>query len=142
MARRNNPGTLAAVLALAATLDGTVKDRQSDRPLGGAEVTVVGTGRKVTTDREGHFSLEGIPSGKHAFKVEAPGYFPFVAQDLPFDDARPIQVTVALRPGMAVAHRQTVSGTKPSRKLRRAAGPLPPRRCGRWRGPETIPSWP
>ncbi len=101
--------------ALAATIEGTVRERGSDRPLSGAVVTVVGTGKSVTTDGAGAFKLDGVPAGKRILKVEAPGHLSFVAKDLPFDDARPIQVKVALKPGVVSADRQVVSGTKPSR---------------------------
>lgn len=101
--------------ALAASLSGVVRARGSDRPLAGAVVTVVGTGRSATTDRTGAFQLDGVPAGKRILKVEAPGYLSLVAKGLPFDDARPIRVTVALGPGVVTSDRQVVSGTKPSR---------------------------
>lgn len=118
--RKSSLAALALALfhtgpAFAASLEGMVRERGSDRPLSGAVVTVVGTGRSVTTDRSGAFKLEGVPSGRRILKVEAPGYLSFVARDLPFDDARPIHVKVALKAGVVTADRQVVSGTRPSR---------------------------
>ncbi|HEY9857236.1 MAG TPA: TonB-dependent receptor [Stenomitos sp.] len=118
--KRRNLVAIALLLvlqapALAATIEGVVRERGSDRPLAGAVVTVVGTGRSATTDHTGAFHLEGVPSGRRILKVEAPGFLSFVAKDLPFDDVRPIQVKVALKPGVVTADRQVVSGTRPSR---------------------------
>ncbi len=106
--------------AQAAMLTGQVQDRESKRAIAGASVSVLdakgGTGLgKARTDREGRFTLEGIPEGAYRLKVEAPGFLPYLTPAVPASDARPTQLSVALRPGAVKLAPQVVSGARPSR---------------------------
>ncbi|MNX21834.1 TonB-dependent Receptor Plug Domain protein [compost metagenome] len=112
--------TLAATFtviapAQAAVLMGQVQDRESKKAIAGATVSVVGLSRQAKTDREGRFMLEGVPEGKARVKVEAPGYLPYLTPAVPFADARPTDLTLALRPGRVEVKSQVVSGSRPSR---------------------------
>ena len=55
-----------------ATAIGVVFDSVRLRPLGGAIVRVDSSTLTATTDSEGRFRLEGIPTGQHFLKVEHP----------------------------------------------------------------------
>lgn len=111
---------LAATLAViapaqAAVLMGQVQDRESKRAIAGATVSIVGASRQARTDREGRFTLEGVPEGSVRLTIEAPGYLPYVTPGFPVADARPTQLTLALRPGRVEVKPQVVSGSRPSR---------------------------
>jgi outer membrane receptor protein involved in Fe transport len=105
--------------AQAAVLRGQIQDRESKGAIAGATVSVLGmkgAGQGTArTDREGRFTLEGIPEGSYRLKVEAPGYLPYLTPAVPASDARPTQLSVSLRPGVVKVAPQVVSGSRPSR---------------------------
>lgn len=110
-------GVAVGAPAQAAQLMGAIQDRETERAIAGATVSVVGPAlpRPVVTDREGRFSLDGVPEGQFRLKVEAPGYLPYVTPAFPVTDARPTHVSLALRPGVVNVAPQVVSGARPSR---------------------------
>jgi hypothetical protein len=57
-----------------ATFAGTVVDDLNGVALVGAVVSIPSAGLQVLTDSDGRFRLEGVPSGPHEVKFEAPGY--------------------------------------------------------------------
>jgi hypothetical protein len=57
-----------------AAVEITVVDAASDRPLGGAQVMVEGTGFRGVTDRDGFLRVEGVPTGARALEVRYLGY--------------------------------------------------------------------
>ncbi|MBO9542006.1 TonB-dependent receptor [bacterium] len=106
---------LVAAPALAATLSGTVKDKQTGRPVANARVTVVGPDRRAEVKADGSFSLDGLKPGTYPVKVEAPGYLPLVIGKVSFSDARPVQLNASLKVGTLSAPTQVVSGDRPAR---------------------------
>lgn len=106
---------LSSDAALAAILIGQVRSRETQKPIAGASVSIPGTKHATRTDREGRFRLVGVPEGKARVKVEAPGYTSFVTPELPFLDARPTDLSLALKPGRVALKPQVVSGARPSR---------------------------
>jgi hypothetical protein len=99
----------------AAVLAGTIRDRNSETPIAGATVAIVGTPRQATTDGRGHFRLEGVPAGTYRLNLAAPGYLPYLTPGVPVSEARPTEITVGLRPGKVSVSPQVVSGARPSR---------------------------
>lgn len=79
---------LYAVGAAAADLAGTVVDRSTGEPIGGAVVIVKGTALQTVTDAAGRFAVVNrdrphapnfgveVPAGRHTLIVRAAGYFP------------------------------------------------------------------
>jgi hypothetical protein len=57
-----------------ASFSGTVVDELNGVPLVGAMVSIPSVGLQVRTDQEGRFRIDGVPSGPHQVKFEAPGY--------------------------------------------------------------------
>jgi hypothetical protein len=57
-----------------ATFTGSVVDDLNGIALVGAVVSIPRVGLQVLTDPEGRFRIEGVPSGPHEVKFEAPGY--------------------------------------------------------------------
>jgi TonB-linked SusC/RagA family outer membrane protein len=64
----------AAVAQQTGTIQGTVVDAGSLRPLGGAQVTVVGTGRGTIADGQGRFQIVNVPAGPQAVRAQLIGH--------------------------------------------------------------------
>ena len=77
------------------SLEGTVRDSNTGRPVAGAEVKV--GGRTATTDAKGRFRATGLGSGPLAVSARAPGYDPAL---------RPVEsgarLELLLHPGIAI----------------------------------------
>ncbi len=56
------------------TVRGEVLDAVSMRPLGGAQVSVPGTGRGALANSNGQFLVLNVPSGTRTVRVELIGY--------------------------------------------------------------------
>lgn len=107
--------TLLARPALAADLEGEVRDRTSGRPLADATVTVVGTGKQGAAGKDGSFKVRAVPPGARSVRIEAPGYVPYVVKDVPLRDDRPVVLNVRLRPGIATVPGQRITADRPSK---------------------------
>jgi iron complex outermembrane receptor protein len=56
------------------TLSGVVKDKVSGKPLAGANILLEDQHLGTSTDQHGHFSLSGVPSGRHILSLSYIGY--------------------------------------------------------------------
>lgn len=56
------------------SLAGFVTDASSKRPLRGAQITVVSTGKTSISDKHGHYVITGLPPGTYEIKVDFIGY--------------------------------------------------------------------
>ncbi len=110
--------TLAAFLAASlcaraqatGTVTGAVLD-SSGKYLEGAEVAVVGSPARTTTDREGTFRLEGIPLGAQTLAVTYPGTTPHT-EAVRIAVGTPALVRIALRSDTIVLEAFKVSTDK------------------------------
>ncbi len=90
------------------TFEGVVHDRDTGRPIAGAEIFAVWSGKWTTSDAQGRFRLTGMPKAEtNSFRVRAhdQGYveiFPIIA-DTP--GLGPIHADIALRRGVRVEGR-------------------------------------
>lgn len=64
------------VMAQTQVVKGTIRDAQSESPLFGANVILIGSDPLIgaTTDPDGKFRIEGIPVGRQTFAVQYIGY--------------------------------------------------------------------
>lgn len=65
---------LQLLMSAEGTLVGRVLDYQSDQPVSGVEIAVVGTDTRVLTDAEGRFVMDDLPPGRHLVVTEGLGY--------------------------------------------------------------------
>lgn len=54
-------------------INGTVYSRETDEPLAGAEVQIIGIEKSVITDETGSFSFNDIPKGEYTLSITFPG---------------------------------------------------------------------
>jgi TonB-linked SusC/RagA family outer membrane protein len=59
-----------------ATIQGTVTDSTSRRPIAGTQVVVVGTTRGALTDDAGRFTIRGVPAGQVTLRANRLGFAP------------------------------------------------------------------
>lgn len=82
-----------AMMVAQRTISGTVKDAETQEPLIGANVLVVGTSKGTTTDINGAFQLD-VPEGTTTLEVSYTGY---TTQQVPLTASN--LMTIALRAG-------------------------------------------
>jgi outer membrane receptor protein involved in Fe transport len=105
-----------------ATFAGTVVDDLNGVALVGAVVSIPSAGLQVLTDSEGRFRLEGVPSGPHEVKFEAPGYVG-VTERMTVADADFLQIRLdpmaaVLDAIMVMAGRAPSHASSPARTVR------------------------
>ncbi|RMF61593.1 MAG: TonB-dependent receptor, partial [Calditrichaeota bacterium] len=61
-------------LAIAGTIKGIVKDAQTQEPLVGANVVILGTALGSTTDADGAFVILNVPEGEYKVEISYLGY--------------------------------------------------------------------
>jgi len=66
----------------AGSIRGVVRDAEFDTPVAGAQVQIVETGTKVTTNDEGNFSFGQLPPGKYTLIIVKDGYVRQVKSEL------------------------------------------------------------
>lgn len=55
------------------SIEGTIRDNESSRPVAGARVVIAGTDVSVVTDKRGRFTFAEAPAGEHALEIFADG---------------------------------------------------------------------
>lgn len=63
----------APVVEKPGSIEGSVREEKSGRPVAGAKVTLAGTDISVLTDRRGRFTLDDVSPGEHVLMVTADG---------------------------------------------------------------------
>lgn len=90
---------LAAAPALAGSVEGTVVDSTTGKPLIAAQVSAVLEGAKnpeiqgsVDSGVDGKFSLEGLPNGTYTVSAMLKGYRPAVQKNVTVSDGAPATI--------------------------------------------------
>lgn len=87
--------------AVAGLIGGVVTDSETGAPLMGAGVMIPALGIGAVSDREGRFTIEGVPPGRHAVRAGAYTYHMTVF-DVDVAAGLPASLDAALRPGAGV----------------------------------------
>lgn len=98
-----------------ATLLGSVVDRVTRRPIGGATVTLDDGAREsaiepATTSPGGEFRLEGVPAGAFGVEVAHPDYLARIVSGLDARGQRQLRTTIDLAPSTDGGGRLEMSG--------------------------------
>ncbi len=88
-----------SLLAQTGTVKGTVIDQQSEIPIIGATVELVGSesGRGAVTDLDGYFSLKGAPVGRNVIRVSYLGYETITLPNIDVTSGKDVQLTITLQ---------------------------------------------
>ena len=91
--------TVTPLLANAPTgaIRGTVTDRDTQEPLIGANVLVVGTKLGAATDENGEFLIKGVPAGVRSLEIRLVGYQGITLTDIAVSPDRSITANPKLR---------------------------------------------
>lgn len=97
------------------TVRGTIVDKDSQVPLVGATVSVVGSNPMIgaVTDAEGHFRLTGVPIGRVTLKVTFIGYEDTTIPNLLLGSAKEEIVNVSLAEAVNTLDEIVISGDQP-----------------------------
>ena len=80
---------------------GIVLDNQSEIPLIGATIELLGTDNGTVTDIDGYFRLEKIPTGRQAFRVSYLGYKTITLPNILFTAGKEVILDVQLEENIA-----------------------------------------
>lgn len=83
--------------APAASVHGQILDAGFQAPVSLAEVELVGTGLRTTSDREGRFVLAGVPAGAHTLKITRVGYEPAHRENVRVEAGQSLELALKLR---------------------------------------------
>jgi hypothetical protein len=78
------------------SLVGRVVDKETNEPIVGANVVVVGTTLGASTDAEGKFRINRVPVGFYALRISSIGYTPFTKSDIVVSSSRPTELLIPL----------------------------------------------
>jgi TonB-dependent starch-binding outer membrane protein SusC len=111
--------TAAVVLALIAalpaaaqmgTLTGQVVAAETERPLVGAQILVVGTGLGTVAGQNGQFTITNVPAGNHTIQVSMLG-FGRVTQEVGLSAGATVRLNFVLRPEALGLDEMVITGT-------------------------------
>ena len=79
------------------TVKGTIIDKQSEMPLIGATIQLVGEQQVGTvTDFDGYFTLSNVPLGRHTFQIGYLGYLPLTLPNIEVTAGKEVILDIAL----------------------------------------------
>jgi len=101
--------TSAAAFAQNGTLSGTVTDAESGETLPGANVLIVELQRGASTDTNGEFTVENIPSGEYNIRISFVGYQNFT-QTVQINAGQTTEINAEMQPGAVGLDEVVVTG--------------------------------
>jgi outer membrane receptor for ferrienterochelin and colicins len=113
-------GCLNNVLAQNSVVQGTVKS--DTKPIVFASIVVVNSRFGTSSDSEGRYRIEKLPSGKYTLMVSAIGYRP-VSRDVTIIDNQVLELDLILSEASSSINEVVVSGTM--KEVSRLASPVP-----------------
>jgi hypothetical protein len=78
-------------------INGTVLDNASNRPIPLANIVVINSDKKATTDSLGNFTISNMPIGRYDIKVTMDGYEPFIAKEIEVISAKETNLNIVLK---------------------------------------------
>ncbi len=87
---------MGAALIETGTVRGTITDREFGGPVAGATVTIVETGRRVTAETDGSFSIPELAPGRYTLVIAREGFVRQLKSDVVVQDGRLTELDVQL----------------------------------------------
>jgi hypothetical protein len=80
------------------SIKGMVTNMETEDPLRGANVFIIGTYQGSATNRAGRFEIKGVEPGKHAVQVSMMGYITELIDSVTYDGFDPVELHIGLEP--------------------------------------------
>ena len=96
------------------TIRGTITDAQSKTPLIGATVVLLGSEPLIgtTSDMDGKFRLEAVPTGRHSIRITYVGYTEVVLSNLIVNSAKEVVLTIEMEEAVIAGAEAVVTATE------------------------------
>ncbi len=91
-------------------IDGTIFDRDTKRPLGGARVVVVGTSLGAVANARGEFTIKGLQPGTYRLQISANEYKTIIRSDVRIGSTQSTKLDIDLPLAVYKAQEVTVAG--------------------------------
>ena len=90
--------TMTCLQAQNGVIKGTITDKQSDSPLIGATIELLGSdvASGVITDLDGYFRLENVPIGRQTIRISFIGYEPETISNLTVTSGKDVEINIRL----------------------------------------------
>jgi TonB-dependent starch-binding outer membrane protein SusC len=102
------------------TIEGTIVEANTERPLSAVQVTVPGTNRGALSNAEGFFRVTGVPAGQHEVQAQRIGYST-TRETVTVQAGATVSLSLTLRQTAVALDEMVVTGT-PGGSQRRALG--------------------
>ncbi|MBK8982634.1 MAG: carboxypeptidase-like regulatory domain-containing protein [Ignavibacteria bacterium] len=79
-------------------LKGKVIDNETESPVEGAAIEILGSQVKTVTDVNGNFSFDNLNFDTYQIKITIAGYEPMVRSDLLLYASKPLEIIVKIKP--------------------------------------------
>lgn len=95
---------------------GQVIDSESQQPVIGANVIITSISPAIgaTTDLNGNFRIEGVPVGRHAFKITSVGYDNAFLQEISVGSGKEVELTIKLTESFQALNEVVIKAQKES----------------------------
>ena len=91
------PASRAAAQGQTGRITGLITGAETQQPIQGVRVTLLGTQLTVTTNTQGRYTLAGVAPGTHRIRASAIGYTPVVIDSIPVAAGQSATADITLR---------------------------------------------
>jgi TonB-linked SusC/RagA family outer membrane protein len=91
------PASGASAQNATGSITGTITGVESNQPIQGVRVTLLGTQMTVTSNPQGHYTLAGIAPGTYRIRASAIGYTPVVVDSIPVRAGQASNADIAMK---------------------------------------------
>ena len=91
------PVVLAAQQRGTGRITGIITNVESNQPMQGVRVTLLGTQQTVSSNPLGHYTLTGVTPGQWRIRASAIGYTPVIIDSIPVAEGQSVNADIAMR---------------------------------------------
>src|SRR5688500_9778518 len=91
------PASRADAQGATGRITGTITRAESNQPLQGVRVTLLGTQLTVTSNPQGRYTIAGIAPGSYRLRASAIGYTPVIVDSIPVAAGQSATADIALK---------------------------------------------
>jgi len=91
-------------------ITGIITNVESNQPMQGVRVTLLGTQQTVTSNPQGHYTLAGVTPGQWRIRASAIGYTPVIIDSIPVAEGQSVNADIAMRHQTVELEKVVVTG--------------------------------